>query len=60
MSSTHIPYEQRYKKSMRSALEYMDKMIENSNTNTERAYYNSILFYLKKINLNGEQRTNIT
>jgi len=53
MSNTNIPYEQRYKKSMQGALKYMDKMIEGSNTNTERTYYNSILFYLKKINLNG-------
>ena len=60
MDNTHIPYQQRYKKSMRGALEYLEKMIEKSNTNTERTYYNSILFYLKKINLNGEQRTNIT
>jgi hypothetical protein len=60
MSNTHIPYEQRYKKSMRSALEYMDKMIKGSKTNTERTYYNSILFYLKKINVNGGQSVNLT
>jgi len=60
MSNTQIPYEQRYKKSMRGALEYMDKMIEGSKTDTERTYYNSILFYLKKINVNGGQSVNLT
>ena len=60
MGNTHIPYQQRYKKSIREAFDHIEKMIEGSKNDMEKSYYNSILFYLKKINLNGQQSINLT
>ena len=53
MGNTHIPYQQRYKKSMREAFDHIENMTKNSKNSIEKEYYNSILFYLKKINING-------
>jgi hypothetical protein len=51
MSYTKVPYQERFKIAKRRSLEHLHKMHDQSVNDTERKYYNSILFYLKKIKL---------
>ena len=51
MSYTKVPYEERFKIAKRRSLEHLHKMEEESKNDTEKKYYENILFYLKKIKL---------
>jgi hypothetical protein len=51
MAYTKVPYEERFKIVKRRSLEYLNKMHEQSKNDIEKKYYESILFYLKKIKL---------
>jgi hypothetical protein len=51
MTYTKVPYEGRFKIAKKRSLEYLHKMEEDGKNDIEKKYYQSILFYLKKINL---------
>jgi len=51
MAYTKVPYEERFKIAKRRSLEYLHKMHDQSNNDIEKKYYESILFYVKKIKI---------